>query len=143
MSILPNLPEQLQSTVNYIIGKYASWLHEHPQTLEPILQYLAQGLSSGKSESVVSSSAIAIKELCDCNSSFLGDAVLQLYDSILAAAVLPIRDELQVLEGACKAVSKHLHEVKNSESIVSSYLTRIVQSIGLQLTKFCQLGGQH
>ena len=69
MSILPNLPEQLQSTVNYIIGKYATWLHEHPQTLEPILQYLAQGLSSGKSESVVSSSAIAIKELCNCNSS--------------------------------------------------------------------------
>jgi len=161
MTLLPQLPNvaPLRTTANLIIGKYATWLNMQPEKLQPILPYLAQGLIT--SPKCASAAAVAIKELCEnCGKQLsLGDSVLQLYDGIVAAQqqktgaasdgtpLLQLRDELEVLEGACKAVSRQLQDISafgerntqgdddpNQETI-SSYVGRVVNPIGARLTE--------
>ena len=145
MSLIPNLPAyvtHLRTSANLMVGSYAMWLNRHPEQLHPILPFLAQGLSEPK---CASSAAVAIKQLCEnCSTQFsLGDSVLQLYDGIVAAQmqqqpVLDLKDELEVLEGACKAISRKLEEmVRSSQSEgISSYVTRIVEPIGSRLVQY-------
>lgn len=157
MDLVPNLPTSvfhLRTTANLMVGAFAEWLNRHSEKLQPILPFLAQGLSESKS---ASSAAVAIKQLCEnCSTEVsLGDSVLHLYDGIVAAQlqhrsahgvastpVLDLRDELEVLEGACKAVSRQLEEmmVKNpkASSSISSmdYINRIVEPIGKRLIEF-------
>jgi len=155
MKLLPDLPttaSYLRTTANHFVGGYAPWLARNSEFLQPILPFLAQGLSEPKCSS---SAALAIKYLCEsCSSTFsLGDSVLQLYDSILQAqqeqnnSVLDIKDELEVLEGACVAVSRQLDDmVKTCSSqqqtqqqlaeTISSYVSRIVGPIGAKLVQY-------
>jgi len=157
MNLIPQLPPAvplLRCTANLTVGKYASWLGMHPNYLQPLLPYLAQGLSI---EQCASASAIAIKELCEqCNEQLmLGDSVLELYGGIVASQqsqmagangagtggaatpTLALCDELEVLEGACKAVSRQLQDAAakgTSSDVTSVYLNRLIQPIGLRLT---------
>ena len=142
--LIPNLPttvSYLRTSANLLVGSYAMWFNRHAEQLQPILPFLAQGLSEPK---CASSAAVAIKELCEnCSTQFaLGDSVLQLYDGIVAAQiqnanqppVLSARDELEVLEGACKAISRKMEE-STSEGI-SAYISRIVEPIGARLVQY-------
>jgi transportin-3 len=159
MKLLPELPSTvhlLRATANKLIGSYAMWLDVHPNHLQPLLPYLAQSLSSAD---CASSAAVAIKELCEnCSTKFaLGDSVLQLYDGIVVASsqqqqqsqshqsqqipphVFNLKDELEVLEGACKAVSRQLQEMASagtSSEGFSNYIGRLVQPIGERLASF-------
>ena len=156
MKLLPDLPTSvsfLRTTANHLVGGYAPWLSVHADYLKPILPFLAEGLSEPK---CASSAALAIKNLCqNCTSSIsLGEHVLQLYDDILKAqqqhnnSVLDIKDELEVLEGACIAVSKQLEDmVKRVSSEEESQefnetmtrnVNRIVSPIGAKLGTFVE-----
>jgi transportin-3 len=143
MRLIPTLPAtviHLRITSNLFIGAYSMWLNANPEYLQPILPFLAQGLSEPK---CASSSALAIKQLCQsCSSQLaLGDSVLELYSGILHAQqqqqsnVIDLKDELEVFEGACHAISRQMGElVKTSRSDdVSSYINRVVEPIGIQL----------
>lgn len=153
MGLIPQLPpdvDRLRCTASTLIGKYALWLDSHTVHLEPLMPYLAQGLNKPK---CASASAVAIKELCEsCNKQTnMGDPVLQLYDGISAAQqeahrnhappVLELRDEMEVLEGACKAVSRQLMDEAASGrrtpeelgAAMATYVNRIVQPIGQRL----------
>jgi transportin-3 len=91
----------LRFTASKMVGKFASWLAVHSQFLQPLLPYLAQGLSVRET---APAAAVAIKELCECsNQNFaIADPVLQLYLEITAAGRLDLADELEILEGVCR-----------------------------------------
>lgn len=148
MHLIPNLPtsvSHLRTSANLLVGSYAMWFNRNADKLQPILPFLAQGLSEPK---CASSAAVAIKQLCEsCSTQFsLGDSVLQLYDGIVAAkiqnpnqpAVLNPRDELEVFEGACKAISRKMEE--SSSEDVASYIARIVEPIGARLVQYATAG---
>src|SRR3569832_78298 len=94
----------LRFTASKTIGKFASWLAVHPQYLQPLLPYLAQGLHSPET---ASAAAVAIKELCECsNQNFaIAEPVLQLFLELSATGRLELADELQILEGVCRGTS--------------------------------------
>ena len=135
MGLIPQLPGDvplLRATACQTVGKYASFLKVQPQYLQPLLPYLAQGLSIPK---CASAAAIAIREICErCNS--LGDSVLQLYDGIVVAReqhrnrgeefILDLKNELEVLEGVCKAVSSKL---VNEPSIINHLAQPIINNL--------------
>jgi len=157
MRLIPTLPTSvsyLRNAANFMVGAFAQWLNRHSEQLHPILPFLAQGLSEAK---CASSAAVAIKQLCECCSAqfSLGDSVLQLYDGIIAAQVqqqqqqqqtnqsapalvMDLKDELEVLEGACKAVSRQLQEMAKGQQNVSDsiYISRIVEPIGSRLVQY-------
>ena len=153
MALIPTLPQSvpmLRATANKLIGVYAAWLDGHPSHLQPLLPYLAQSLNH---VDCASSAAVAIKELCECCSTkfSLGESVLSLYDGIVAASsavagqpgqgqeVLGLKDELEVLEGACKAVSRQMQELASNGTSTAStdqYISRLVQPIGERLATF-------
>ena len=142
MNLIPQLPTEvplLRATACRTVGKYSSWLGAHPAYLQPLLPYLAQGLSVPK---CASASAVAIREICErCNS--LGDPVLQLYDGIVAARelhrgsgsggedfILDLKNELEVLEGVCKAIShKLVDDPSTSPEVITGYVNRLAQPI--------------
>jgi len=116
MALLPQLPPEimpLRFTACAMIGKYASWLAAHPEYLKPLLPYLAESLKLPKCSRAAS---VAIKELCECIS--LGDDMLELY----SAVQVELQDELELLEGVCRTVSR--------EHNVNDYLARIIQPLG-------------
>mmetsp|Transcript_21609 Transcript_21609/g.44535 ORF Transcript_21609/g.44535 Transcript_21609/m.44535 type:complete len:1079 (-) Transcript_21609:1083-4319(-) len=146
MKLIPQLPlnvPQLRETANLTIGQYAAWLDAHIDLLQPLLPYLSQGLQMPQ---CASAAAVAIKQLCEsCNKHMsLGDPVLQLYDGIIAAqqlhqagaagSLLNLKDELEVLEGACKAISRQLSEGGMGPDTTAAYVNRIVQPVGTRLT---------
>ena len=128
--IIPSLPPDihpLRFTVSKLIGKYASWLAAHSQLLQPLLPYLAQGLSIAR---CAPAAAIAIKELCECSNQqmAMGEPVLQLYTQITASpGLLDLKDELEVLEGVCRAISR---QVQDTRVDGSRFVQAIVQPIG-------------
>mgnify|MGYP005850623257 CR=1 FL=1 len=138
-SLIPQLPPNiapLRFTASKAIGKYASWLVAHPQLLQPLLPYLAQGLQDPH---CAPAAAVAIKELCECSNQTMamGEPVLQLYQDITAnahdpnnATKLELNDELQILEGVCRALSRQTQDTNDDGTAM---LSRIVQPIGLRL----------
>lgn len=132
--LIPQLPsdvEPLRFTTSKMIGKFASWLAEHPQILQPLMPYLAQGLSI---KSCAPAAAVAIKELCECSNQkmSMGDPVLQLYNEISAnPGSLDLKDELEVLEGACRAASRQIRDTHDNGA---AFIQRIAQPIGARLT---------
>ena len=151
MDLIPRLPPdvpQMRCTANLTVGKYALWLDSHTAHLQPLMPYLAQGLSVPR---CASSAAIAIKELCEsCNKHLsLGDPVLDLYDGIIAAQqqsmLLDLRDELEVLEGACKAISRQLMDqaASGQPDTSSNYTNRLVQPIGTRLAAIAAPEGSY
>jgi transportin-3 len=131
--LIPRLPADIPSlrfTASKIIGKYALWLAAHPLLLQPLLPYLAQGLSIPL---CAPAAAVAIKELCECSNQqmSMGEPVLQLYNEISSQpGRLDLKDELEVLEGVCRAVSRQIQDTRDSGS---GYVQRIVQPIGARL----------
>lgn len=131
--LIPRLPsdiEPLRSTASKMIGKFASWLAAHSEVLQPLLPYLAQGLSIN---SCAPAAAVAIKELCECSNQqmSMGEPVLQLYNEISAnPGSLDLKDELEVLEGACRAASRQIQDTRGN---VSTFVQRIAQPIGTRL----------
>lgn len=153
MSFIPSLPSTifyLRTTANLVVGAFAQWLNRHPESLAPIFPFLRDGLSDPK---CASSAAIAIKNLCEnCSSHFsLGDSVLQLYDSIMLSQlqrntfILDIKDELEVLEGACRAVSRKFQEMGSQQDAhfkPEDYVKRIVEPIGSRLVQYSSVSSQ-
>lgn len=135
---LPRTITKIGLIINITIGNYATWLGKHPEYLSSLLPFLSEGLNDRK---CASSSAVAIKQICkSCTQQPLGDAVLQLYEGIVEASInisiggslmVDLRDELQVLEGACLAVTRQL---QSDPSMVSTYMNRIVNPIITRLT---------
>jgi transportin-3 len=138
-NLIPQLPptvEPLRFTASKTIGKYASWLVAHPDLMQPLLPYLAQGLELAH---CAPAAAVAIKELCECSTRTmaLGEPVLELYQNITANAhdpnhqtKLELGDELQILEGVCRALSRQIQDANADGTAV---LSRIVQPIGTRL----------
>jgi len=138
-SYKPTPQTWLRQTINLLIGQYADWLAKHPSFLQPLLPYLAQGFSI---RDCSSSAAMAVRQLCDFSwDPPLGEPVLQLYEQLMSLAAggkptsgfaLDLRDELAVLEGVCKAISRDLEY--NSSADASHMFNRIVTPIGNRLT---------
>jgi transportin-3 len=129
---LPTDIHPLRFTMSKMIGKYASWLVVHPQLLQPLLPFLAQGLSITL---CAQASAVAIKELCECSNQqmSMGEPVLQLYTQISASpGLLDLKDELEVLEGVCRAISRQVQVTHEDSSI---FVQRIIQPIGGRLSE--------
>ena len=138
-TLIPQLPAHiapLRFTASKTIGKYASWLVAHPDLLRPLLPYLAQGLQV---QQCAPAAAVAIKELCECSNQTMsmGEPVLQLYQDITANAddpsnvsKLELADELQILEGVCRALSRQIQDTREDGTAV---LSQIVQPIGTRL----------
>jgi transportin-3 len=108
----PNI-DALRFTASVTIGKYAEWLATNPEFLQPLLPYLADGLSLTKCSTAA---AVAIKLLC--KRIRMGDSVLQLYQQ--AAGKVALRDELEILEGVCQTIP---------EDQAAAYLPQLVQPI--------------
>jgi len=131
--LIPRLPadvQPLRCTTSKIIGKYAFWLAVHPHLLQPLLPFLAQGLSI---PFCASAAALSIKEICECSNQqiAMGEPVLELYTEITSSpGRLDLKDELEVLEGVCKAISR---QVKETRADGSNFVQRIVQPIGNRL----------
>jgi len=130
MTRLPSNIESLRCTISKLIGKYALWLIGHPHLLQPSMPFLAQGLSI---PSCSAAAALSIKELCECSNQkvVMGEPVLELYMEITASPIqLALKDELEVLEGVCRAVSR---QVQATRVDGTSFLHRIVHPIGNRL----------
>jgi transportin-3 len=131
--LIPRLPADvppLRFTASKLVGKYASWLAAHPQLLQPLLPYLAHGLSI---KMCASAAAVAIKELCECSNQqmSMGEPVLGLYNEISASpGRLDMKDELEVLEGVCRAISRQIQDTQGNGLM---YVQRLVQPIGIRL----------
>jgi len=127
---LPSDVQLLRCTASTLIGKYALWLIGHPHLLQPLMPFLAQGLSIPSSSPAA---ALSIKELCECSNQnmAMAEPVLQLYTGITASpGLLVLKDELEVLEGACRAISRQVQDTKVDGS---NFVQRIVQPIGNRL----------
>ena len=142
--LIPQLPPDvrpLRFTASKMIGRYASWLALHSELLQPLLPYLAQGLHIPE---CAPAAAVAIKELCECsNASFLmAEPVLSLYEEMtmvdarqtpqMRRPQLELADELQILEGCCRAISRQILHTQNDGR---AFLTRLVQPIGNRLAE--------
>ena len=132
--LIPRLPPDilpLRRTTSKLIGKYALWLMGQPHLLQPLMPFLAQGLSI---PSCSTAAALSIKELCQCSNQkvAMGEPVLKLYMEITATpGQLALKDELEVLEGVCRAISL---QVKEAQLDGSEFVQRIVQPIGNRLS---------
>lgn len=132
-ALIPQLPSDigpLRFSASKTIGKYASWLVVHPELMQPLMPYLAQGLQV---KLCAPAAAVAIKELCECSNHnmAMGEPVLQLYQEITThPGQLELNDELQILEGVCRALSRQIQDTQDTGTAV---LTRIVQPIGNRL----------
>ena len=133
--LIPQLPTDigpLRYTASKLIGKFASWLAVNSSLLQPLLPYLTQGLSD---TDCAPAAAIAIKELCECsNQSFdIAEPVLQLYLDISSAqgVRLPLQDELQILEGTCRALSRKALDRREDGS---PYVERLAHPIVTRLS---------
>jgi transportin-3 len=132
--IIPELPTDilpLRFTASKTVGKFASWLAMHSDYMQPLLPYLANGLSV---PDTAPAAAVAIKELCECSnsSSFaIAEPVMQLYQEIAThPGRLELADELQILEGVCRALSRQIQDTTDNGT---AFLVRLAQPIGTQL----------
>jgi len=127
----------LCNTINSFIGAYSSWLDQHPPHLEQILPLLSTTMSDGR---CASSAAITVRNLCEsCRSPgsahcLSGDIAVRWYEEIVRRSLLvDLRDELEVLEGVCVAVTRYLETAGGGEEGAGVYLSRIMGPIGRRL----------
>ena len=129
-NLIPQLPtgiRPLRYSACKLVGRYSSWLTCHPEYLQSLLPYLAQGLSD---PDCAPAAAVAIKELCSRSNRRVSvlEPVVQLYEELSAnPGRIDVKDEIRILEGACQAVSQ---AVKDSDSDGRHFLSRIVTPIG-------------
>jgi len=118
-------PPIMRQTINILIGRYGQWLSQHPTYLSDFFNFLISGL---KLPPTCSSSALAIKSLCESAPSAMCGPVLSLYEQVLGVHEgLNIKDEQMLLEGVCKIMCKMTY------AEAASTLGRIMQPIGSQL----------
>jgi len=144
MGLLSNraLPQEvtfMRNTAYTVIGSYAYWLSSHSNYLQPLMSYLSEGFSIEDSASV---SAVAIRQLCeDCYKQPLCEPVLQLYDQIVqdklenkhnASFKTDLKDDNEVLEGICKAVSS---QFQTNPEMAQPCLERLAAPIGNRLAQ--------
>lgn len=124
----------LCNTINSLIGAYAPWLDRHTRQLKQILPLLSTTMADQR---CASSASIAVRNLCEsCRSPgsaqcLSGEICVQWYEEIVRGSLLEVlRDELEVLEGVCVAVTRYL---KGAGGEVGVYLGRIMGPIGTRL----------
>mmetsp|Transcript_24213 Transcript_24213/g.55109 ORF Transcript_24213/g.55109 Transcript_24213/m.55109 type:complete len:523 (+) Transcript_24213:4205-5773(+) len=120
MALLVQLPPThlLRNTCCDVIGRYADWLSVNPDHVEPLVRLLIECLSVSL---CASHAAVAIRDLCEkpgALSSVGGPmSMLQLYQHLAAnSSAVALQDELQVLEGVCKVLSKGSCETSNTNN---------------------------
>ena len=107
MPLLVQVPshEKVRFAAIMALGRYTEWTAEHPQFLEPQLNFIISGFSH-ESKEVVRAAALSFKFFChDCRSLLQGH-VLQLqkfYDSVLDG--LPLGSQEEITEGVAYVVS--------------------------------------
>ncbi|GKY98456.1 hypothetical protein MPSEU_000803000 [Mayamaea pseudoterrestris] len=122
----------LRFTASKVIGKFASWLSMHPALLQPLLPFLAEGLDIPE---CAPAAAVAIKELCQSsNQNFvIAEPVMHLYQNIIDsgnAKHLELEDELHILEGLCRALSR---QIIGQHSNGSDVLISLANPVGSRL----------
>eukprot|EP00586_Coscinodiscus_wailesii_P002595 CAMPEP_0172487086 /NCGR_PEP_ID=MMETSP1066-20121228/15974_1 /TAXON_ID=671091 /ORGANISM="Coscinodiscus wailesii, Strain CCMP2513" /LENGTH=1031 /DNA_ID=CAMNT_0013253477 /DNA_START=327 /DNA_END=3422 /DNA_ORIENTATION=- len=134
---LPQDSHLLRNTISMTIGSFGPWLGLHPNYLETLMNYIAEGLAISE---CASAAAIAVRELCEgCYKQQMGDPVLNLYDNIVKSNLNDTsnfqtdqKDENEVLEGVCKAVSS---QFEFNPRMASTCFERLAQPIGNRLAK--------
>ena len=144
------MPPPLRFSVCKVIGKFAAWLASHaaskPHLMPPLLPFLAQGLYVTE---CAPAAAVAIKELCvEANHAFeIGQPVLELYEQVSVLSrnptqpsnqqfVLDLRDELQLLEGVCLALSRDIQAGQRFGGDNGTvYMQRLVQPMGNRIAE--------
>ena len=137
-TLLPQLPAYippLRATASRTVGKYAPWLASHSDYLPPLLPFLAQGLTIPQCSSSV---AVAIKELCAYSNPMtnfdIAEPVLQLYQEVSQRGQMMIEDELQILEGVCRALSRKAQDSARMGNTATAFLETLVNPMGQRLT---------
>ena len=71
---LPAWPRVI-ATANLCIGRYAAWLHDHPDCIQPLFQFLLQHVGA-KSLTASSSASRSIKRICEHCARHMGEPAL-------------------------------------------------------------------
>jgi len=106
MAVIPQIcgNHHLRYTGTLIVGRYSSWVNQHPDTLSDALTFVIQGLNHPET---ASSAALSFKFLCEgCTHHLLQphylDNIFNLYSN---SHLLTLPDQLEVTEGLCQCVS--------------------------------------
>ncbi|KAH0559558.1 hypothetical protein GP486_003923 [Trichoglossum hirsutum] len=97
--------EKVRFAAIMVLGRYTEWTSEHPDFLEPQLNYIIAAFNN-KSKDVVRAAAMALKFFCvDCKTLLVGHAAQleTFYESILDK--LPPASQEEVTEGVASVVS--------------------------------------
>ncbi|KAH0534220.1 hypothetical protein FGG08_007196 [Glutinoglossum americanum] len=97
--------EKVRFAAIMVLGRYTEWTSEHPDFLEPQLNYIIAAFDN-KSKDVVRAAAMALKFFCvDCKTLLVGHAAQleTFYESILDK--LPPASQEEVTEGVASVVS--------------------------------------
>jgi transportin-3 len=97
--------EKVRFAAIMVLGRYTEWTSEHPDFLEPQLNYIIAAFNN-KSKDVVRAAAMALKFFCvDCKTLLVGHATQleTFYESILDK--LPPASQEEVTEGVASVVS--------------------------------------
>lgn len=133
--LIPQLPSDirpLRITACKFIGKYASWLaRQSSEMLELHMSYLTFSLSL---PDCAPSAAIAIKEICasaNLNTGF-AEPVLHLYENLFSqqGGNIDHKDELQILEGVCRVLSRTIQDTRSDGK---QFVARLSQPAGNRL----------
>ncbi|GMH87310.1 hypothetical protein TrVE_jg2232 [Triparma verrucosa] len=116
-------PSILRHTSASLIGSYSSWIGSNPTYLEPFFNYLLLNLRDPECSQA---SSAAVKHLCESCGPELSGPVVNLYDQLTGSGI-EIQDELQILEGVCKLMSKM------SYADAGLTLQRVMTPVGGQL----------
>lgn len=124
ISQLPSESPLLRYMACKVIGNFAFWLAANPTLLQPLLLHVSHGLQI---PGCASAAAVAIKELCENIS--IAEPVLLLYEQFTSPTHsnrLDLNDELQILEGLCRALSRMIQETRGDGR---EYLNRLAHPI--------------
>lgn len=107
MPLLVQVPphEKVQFAAIMALGRYTEWTSEHPELLEPQLNFIIAAFDSGSKE-IMRAAALALKFFCQDCRLLLRNHVLQLqkfYDSVLDK--LPPASQEEVTEGVANVVA--------------------------------------
>ena len=98
---LPAWPRVIPTT-NLTIGRYAPWLQDHPDFIQPLFTFLLQHVGTASSASATASRSI--KRICEHCARHMGEPVLSLYDHLLSwKNKLDLKDELEIIEVCARA----------------------------------------
>jgi transportin-3 len=100
---VPNHP-RVRFTAIMTLGRYTEWTSEHPEFLEPQLNFIISSFDSA-SKDIMTAATLALKFFCQDCRDLLRDHVVQLqkfYDTILDS--LPHQSQEEITEGVANIV---------------------------------------